>query len=71
VHHILLGAGCVIAENLTNLDQLLRADHDSDSADHVNSGLPKPNASMWMVSLAPLKIAGCDGAPIRAFAWRA
>jgi kynurenine formamidase len=71
VHHILLGAGCVIAENLTNLDQLLRADHDSDSNDHVNSELPKPNASKWMVSLAPLKIAGCDGAPIRAFAWRA
>jgi kynurenine formamidase len=71
VHHILLGAGCVIAENLTNLDQLLRADHDSDSNDHVNSDLPRPNASKWMVSLAPLKIAGCDGAPIRAFAWRA
>lgn len=25
----------------------------------------------WMVSLVPLRLAGCDGSPVRAFAWRA
>jgi kynurenine formamidase len=50
-HHVLLGAGCAIVENLTNLGRLV------DDA--------------WCVSLAPLKIGGGDGAPVRAFAWRA
>jgi kynurenine formamidase len=49
-HHVLLGAGCAIVENLTNLGRLV------DDA--------------WCVSLAPLKIGGGDGAPVRAFAWR-
>jgi kynurenine formamidase len=50
-HHILLGAGCIIAENLTNLDAL---PDDMDG---------------WIVNLVPLRLAGCDGSPIRAFAW--
>jgi kynurenine formamidase len=50
-HHILLGAGCIIAENLANLDAL---PDDMDG---------------WIVSLIPLRLAGCDGSPIRAFAW--
>jgi len=24
----------------------------------------------WMISLVPLRLAGCDGSPVRAFAWR-
>ncbi|KAI0628354.1 putative cyclase [Trametes polyzona] len=49
-HHIVLGAGVLIAENLTNLEAIRSGD--------------------WLVSLAPLKLKGCDGSPVRAFAWR-
>jgi kynurenine formamidase len=56
-HLSFLGAGGLIVENLTNLDTLLAAE---DAA--------KPDAEV-IVSLLPLKISGCDGAPVRAVAW--
>jgi kynurenine formamidase len=56
-HLSLLGAGGLIVENLTNLDTLLTA---QDAA--------KPDTEV-IVSLLPLKITGCDGAPVRAVAW--
>ncbi|TFK80806.1 putative cyclase [Polyporus arcularius HHB13444] len=49
VHEVVLGAGAILAENLTHLDALQQGD--------------------WLVSLAPLKLDGCDGSPVRAFAW--
>ncbi|KZT03936.1 putative cyclase [Laetiporus sulphureus 93-53] len=48
VHHIILGAGGVIAENLANLEKI--------------------QEGSWIVSMVPLKLAGCDGSPVRAFA---
>jgi|SRR5712672_2882547 len=56
-HTAILGAGGIIVENLTNLD-LLQAAQDA----------AEPGAEV-IVSLLPLKIAGCDGAPIRAVGW--
>jgi len=47
-HFVLLGAGCVIAENLTNLAEI--------------------GVAEATISLLPLKLAGADGAPIRATA---
>ncbi|KAI0045515.1 putative cyclase [Auriscalpium vulgare] len=58
VHEAVLGAGLVIAENLTNLGRLRE----------LQEAAPE---STWMVNLAPLRIAGCDGSPVRAFAWEA
>ena len=49
-HHALLGAGCAVVENLTNLAAI-------DFADPV-------------VSVLPLRLAGADGAPVRAVAFR-
>jgi kynurenine formamidase len=49
-HQVILGAGGVIVENLTNLGKLTSGE--------------------FIVSIAPLSIAGCDGSPVRAFAWR-
>lgn len=63
VHKILLGAGVLIAENLTNLGALLVRDKDTQE--------DSENDCKWTVCLAPLKIGGgCDGSPVRAFAWR-
>ena len=56
-HFSFLGAGGIIVENLTNLDILLAT---QDAA--------KPGEEV-VVSLLPLKITGCDGAPVRAVAW--
>jgi kynurenine formamidase len=53
----LLGAGGLIVENLVNLDALMAA---LDAAG--------PDAEV-IVSLFPLKIAGCDGSSIRVVAW--
>ncbi|KAI0764368.1 putative cyclase [Trametes elegans] len=50
VHETVLGAGALLAENLTNLAALGSGD--------------------WLVTLAPLKLKGCDGSPVRAFASR-
>ncbi len=47
-HFVLLEAGCVIAENLTNISSI--------------------GTNEATISLLPLKIAGADGAPIRAMA---
>ena len=49
-HQVILGAGGVIAENLTDLQAI----QDGE----------------WTVNLVPLKIGGCDGSPVRAFASR-
>ena len=49
VHQVVLGAGAILAENLTNLEAIQSGD--------------------WLVNLAPLKLEGCDGSPVRAFAW--
>ncbi|KAH9965440.1 hypothetical protein BC827DRAFT_1265436 [Russula dissimulans] len=57
VHSAILGAGGVIVENLTNLDLLQAAQDAVGPGDEV------------IVSLLPLKITGCDGAPIRAVGW--
>ena len=59
-HEIFLGAGGVIAENLTNLSAL--AEEEETAAD---------GGGMWIVNLIPLNIHGSDGSPIRAFAYRA
>lgn len=48
VHETLLGAECLIVENLTSLDDILGR--------HA------------VVTILPLKIAGCDGSPVRAIA---
>lgn len=56
IHDIVLGAGRIIAENLTNLGALQRMQEGD------------PDASI-MVSMAPLKLVGCDGSPVRAYAW--
>jgi kynurenine formamidase len=55
-HLSFLGAGGLIVENLTNLDTLLAT---QDAAE--------PDTEV-IVSLLPLKITGCDGAPVRAVA---
>ena len=55
-HLSFLGAGGLIVENLTNLDTLLA---EQDAAE--------PDTEV-IVSLLPLKITGCDGAPVRAVA---
>ncbi|KAG2050884.1 putative cyclase [Suillus hirtellus] len=55
MHEVLLGRGCLICENLTNLGELVGR----------NSG---EGADVW-VSLAPLSLHGADGAPVRAFGW--
>lgn len=57
-HEVVLGAGCIIAENLTNLGALKDL-HDSDPTKTI------------MVSLMPLKLSKCDGSPVRAFGWAA
>lgn len=53
VHEVVLGSGRVIAENLTNLGALCPA--------------ASPGKT-WIVSLMPLKLQGCDGSPVRAYA---
>jgi kynurenine formamidase len=53
VHSVLCGAGAVIVENLTNLSEVLDAQH---------TGLDVH------VSLFPLHLPGADGAPVRAVA---
>jgi len=55
-HLSFLGAGGLIVENLTNLDTLLAK---QDAAE--------PDTEV-IVSLLPLKISGCDGAPVMAVA---
>ena len=57
VHNIVLGAGRIIAENLANLESLKKMQDDS------------PHAKI-IVSLVPHNIVGCDGSPVRAYAWR-
>ena len=52
-HRVLCGAHAVIAENLTGLDVLLKAQAAGDSIE---------------VSLLPIRLAGADGAPVRAVA---
>jgi kynurenine formamidase len=56
-HEAFLGAGGVIAENLTNLEALVEA-QSRDSSDGA-----------WIVSLVPLRLIGADGSPVRAFAY--
>ncbi|KAA1470512.1 putative cyclase [Dentipellis sp. KUC8613] len=57
VHRAVLGRGALIVENLTNLDALLRAQEAMAHGERL------------MLSVVPLKIAGCDGSPVRAFGW--
>ncbi|KAK9425313.1 putative Cyclase [Seiridium unicorne] len=57
VHDVVLGSGGIIAENLTNLKALLDAQKRAGRHGRI------------MVSLAPLKLRGCDGSPVRAFGW--
>ncbi|MGH3392385.1 MAG: cyclase family protein [Actinomadura sp.] len=52
-HRVLCGAGAVIAENLTGLDRLLEAQAAGRRIE---------------ASLFPLRLAGADGAPVRAVA---
>ncbi|MEV0596658.1 cyclase family protein [Nonomuraea cavernae] len=52
-HRVLCGAHAVIAENLTGLDRLLRAQADGLSVE---------------VSMLPIRLGGADGAPVRAVA---
>lgn len=55
-HERFLGSGGIIVENLANLGELIKA--------------KKREEGLWVVSLAPLKLDGLDGSPIRAFALR-
>ncbi|KAG1738219.1 putative cyclase [Suillus lakei] len=55
MHEVLLGGGCLICENLTNLGELVGG--DSEQGEEV-----------W-VSLVPLSLHGADGAPVRAYGW--
>ncbi|PPQ94443.1 hypothetical protein CVT25_002535 [Psilocybe cyanescens] len=55
-HDIFLGAGGLIAENITNLEELVVA----------QKRLPDEK---WIVNLVPLNLTGADGSPIRAFAY--
>ncbi|KAG5638444.1 hypothetical protein H0H81_012661 [Sphagnurus paluster] len=48
-HEVILGAGGIIAENITNITAL--------------------DGQNW-IALIPLNLEGCDGAPVRAFAWK-
>ncbi|WP_030164165.1 cyclase family protein [Spirillospora albida] len=52
-HRVLCGAGAVIAENLTGLDRLVRAQEDGRAIE------------VWLL---PLPLAGADGAPARVVA---
>ncbi|KAF5316756.1 hypothetical protein D9619_006549 [Psilocybe cf. subviscida] len=56
-HEAFLGAGGVIAENLTNLEPLFEV-QNRDSPERI-----------WMVSMVPLRLIGADGSPVRAFAY--
>lgn len=53
VHEVVLGAGGVIVENLTNLGEVAMR-----------------GVGGFVGSFVPMNIGGCDGAPIRAFAWK-
>ncbi|KAG1882310.1 putative cyclase [Suillus subluteus] len=55
MHEVLLGRGCLICENLTNLGELVGGDS-------------KGGEEVW-VSLVPLSLHGADGAPVRAYGW--
>jgi len=55
-HEIFLDAGGIIAENLTNLEELIEAQKDSAE-------------EKWIINLVPLNLAGADGSPVRAFAY--
>ncbi|KAF9485549.1 putative cyclase [Pholiota conissans] len=52
-HEKFLGAGGIIAENLTNLEELLQVQQEGGK---------------WIVNLVPLRLVGADGSPVRAFA---
>jgi kynurenine formamidase len=54
-HERFLGAGGIIAENLTNLEELSKAQR---------------NGERWVVNLVPLRLVGADGSPVRAFAYK-
>ena len=58
-HEAFLGAGGIIAENLTNLEELLEAQETTSEGEK------------WVVNLVPLKLTEGDGSPVRAFAHRA
>lgn len=55
-HEIFLGAGGLIAENVTNLEELIT----------TQKTLPDDK---WIVNLVPLNLTGADGSPVRAFAY--
>lgn len=61
-HEIFLGAGGIIAENLTNLSALVEEEEITAAADGTRT---------WIVNFIPLNLRGGDGSPIRAFAYRA
>lgn len=54
-HEAFLRKGGVIVENLVNIQRLLESSREDNGK--------------WMVSLAPLKLQGMDGSPVRAFAF--
>ncbi|KAG1763663.1 putative cyclase [Suillus placidus] len=54
MHEVLLGRGCLICENLTNLGGLVSGGSGGEE--------------VW-VSLVPLSLHGADGAPVRAYGW--
>ncbi|KAJ3500413.1 hypothetical protein NLJ89_g9809 [Agrocybe chaxingu] len=56
-HQVFLGADGIIAENLTNLEELAEALKTSGDEER------------WIVSLIPLKLVGADGSPVRACAF--
>lgn len=61
-HESFLNEGGVIVENLVNIERLMEALREEEEGN---------GKGKWMVSLAPLKLEGMDGSPVRAFALRA
>jgi len=57
VHRAVLGVGGLIVENLTNLGPLLAAQEAAEPDREI------------IISVLPLKVARCDGSPVRAVAW--
>ncbi|KAF9558717.1 putative cyclase [Agrocybe pediades] len=55
-HEKFLGGGGLIAENVTNLEELIEAQKATPG-------------TTWIVNLVPLKLVGGDGSPVRAFAY--
>ncbi|KAF9523368.1 hypothetical protein CPB83DRAFT_862972 [Crepidotus variabilis] len=71
-HIAFLSAGAGIVENMANLDLLAAAirnsEYDVTDECDTNSDPGEERRKRWLVSVAPLRLEGADGSPVRAFA---